>query len=77
MDSVNLEERAGVVIMAAALVVLLLLAAFHHVVAEAVRDGEARRKALAERMDEEWRCRSIATRSLRQACLAATRTASS
>jgi len=62
--------RSGPALMAGAgLAILFLLLAFHGVVAHAVSEGEMRRRAVAEILDSEWRCKSLAARAARRACL--------
>jgi len=62
--------RSGPVLMGGAgFAILFLLLAFHGVVAHAVTEGEMRRRALSELLDSEWRCKALAGRAVRRACL--------
>ncbi len=56
-------------LVAAIVLLLSLLLAYQAVLHDVVLDGQSRRAAVAAQAQDEWRCKTLAERSAREACL--------
>jgi hypothetical protein len=67
------DLRPLAVALLAGLTVLVLLWAIGLVMRQAVRQGDAGRRAMALQAEADWRCRALQPRTVRERCLALVR----